>query len=260
MSETQMQAAEKIFNAVKKTITAAKAANKKNSLASPDDYGWKRQYVYINIREKYSELKSGKRRHAGFAVHIEGKPVACFKSIADLEAAFRDFKGLVQEQGGRRGWDGLEYKDERISLYDGSRYDDNVSVVSLVILQPAPCKEYGALMAYINRHCPGTNLQNRELYSVFMEGKKGYLYSETGENDYLDSHPARCKRFLEAIRKSRSAKDKMTCRYGKETYMDPDEYESSCRDQIECSGEKRRFLRVVITSPSGRVKYDDKLF
>ena len=261
MTETQKRkAAEKIFSAVKKHILAARKANRKSGAVEPYRNAWKRQSVYINARESYSVLKSGKRKLVGFSVTVEGEKVADFKTISDLESTFLEFNGIVCDQTSKRGWDGLEFRNDKISLYDGSCYDDNVRIISLVVLQPEPCKEYDALKTYINKHAPHADLGYRELYSVAMEGKKGYLYEETGENDYLESHPSRCLTFLNEIKKARSAKDTMTCRFDKEIYMDPDEYEFSCRDQIECSGEKRHFLRVVIKSPSGKVKYDNKLF
>lgn len=253
-------AAEKIFSAVKKAITAARRSNKANGFTSPDDYAWKRQSVYINARENYTVLKSGKRRLSGFAVTVEGKNVFEFKQIADLESAFWKLKEVIQEQSCKRNWTRLEFKKDKISLYDGSRYDTDINIISVVVLQPDPCKEFDALKAYINRHAPGTDLGYMELYSVSMNGKKGYLYDEAGENDYLENHPARCRKFLQEIKKAKTSRDVMGCRYDKETWMDPDEYETSSIEQIECSGEKRHYLRVVIKSPTGKIKYDKKLF
>ena len=261
--ETQKQtthAAEKIFSAVKKAIMDARRFNKANGFTSPDDYAWKRQSVYINAMEKYTVQKSGKRKLSGFAVTVNGKSIFEFKQIVDLESAFWKLKEIIREQFCKRNWTRLEFKNDKIGLYDGSQYDTNVNIVSVVVLHPDPCKEFDALKAYINRHAPGTNLGYMELYSISMSGKKGYLYDETGEKDYLENHPARCRKFLQEIKKTKTSGDVMYCRYDKETWMDPDEYETSSIEQIECSGEKHHYLRVVIKSPIGKVKYDKKLF
>jgi hypothetical protein len=93
-----------------------------------------------------------------------------------------------------------------------------------------------------------------------MGGKRGRLWDEHGERLFLDNKPKKCARLLEELRKARSTKDIMTCEYGEENYLDPEEQRYSEWAEIECEGEKRRYLRIIIKTPTGRVKYDGKLY
>ena len=52
----------------------------------------------------------------------------------------------------------------------------------------------------------------------------------------------------------------MLCEIGEEDYIDPEEQRASSYYEVECEGEHRRYLHVVIKTPTGRVKYDQKLY
>jgi hypothetical protein len=52
----------------------------------------------------------------------------------------------------------------------------------------------------------------------------------------------------------------MTCKRGEENYIDPEEERASSYYEVECEGEKRKYLLITIKTPSGKVKYETKIY
>ena len=140
-----------------------------------------------------------------------------------------------------------------------------MNIVQKVCLADAPCSEYKSLMNYINKFGTGryggkVNLGNYELFAAAKGGKRGYLWDEHGERMFLDNRPKASAKYLGEIRTARGTKDTMTCIFGEEDYIDEEERRYSEYAEIECEGEHRKYLRVTIKTPTGRVKYDQKIF
>jgi hypothetical protein len=93
-----------------------------------------------------------------------------------------------------------------------------------------------------------------------MGGKRGRLWDEYGERVFIDNKPRKCARLLEELRKARGTKDTMTCKRGEENYIDEEERRYSEYAEIECEGEKRKYLLITIKTPSGKVKYETKIY
>ena len=93
-----------------------------------------------------------------------------------------------------------------------------------------------------------------------MGGKRGVLWDEYGERIFLDNKPKKCARLREELRKARGAKDTMICEWGEENYMDEEERRDSAYHEVECEGEKRKYLHIIIKTPAGKVKYDAKIY
>ena len=52
----------------------------------------------------------------------------------------------------------------------------------------------------------------------------------------------------------------MICERGEEDYIDPEEQRYSAYAELECEGEKRKYLQITIKTPSGKVKYTRKIY
>lgn len=175
------------------------------------------------------------------------------------------YKGLMALKG-TKGWGGLNFPTESVYL-NGNFWDGGIkgNVITKITLSDAPCKEYKSLMNYINKYgkgeygtCP--NLKNYELFSAQMGGKRGRLWDEYGDRYFLDNKPKRCARILEELRKARGTNDRMICKRGNEDYIDPIDQKYSAYHEIECEGERRYFLEIIIKTPSGKVKYTEKIY
>ena len=93
-----------------------------------------------------------------------------------------------------------------------------------------------------------------------MGGKRGVLWDEYGDREYLDNRPKYCESILKELREHRSSKDLMICKEGDENYIDPIDKEYSEKHEIECEGEKRHYLLITIKTPKGKVKYENKIY
>ena len=137
--------------------------------------------------------------------------------------------------------------------------------ISKVCLADAPCSEYKPLVNFINKYGKdkygrNLNLGNYEFFSAAMGGKRGYLWDEYGERIFLDNKPKKCVRVLDELRKARATKDIMTCERGEENYIDPTEQRYSEYHEVECEGEKRKYILITIKTPTGKVKYEQKIY
>jgi hypothetical protein len=93
-----------------------------------------------------------------------------------------------------------------------------------------------------------------------MGGKRGRLWDEYGDREYLDHDAERCAGFLAELRKYRGTKDLMVCEKKEENYIDPVDRAYSEKYEIECDGEKRSYLAITIKTPSGKIKHEMKIY
>ena len=103
-------------------------------------------------------------------------------------------------------------------------------------------------------------LGNFELFSAAMGGKRGRLWDEYGERLFLDNKPKKCAKILEELRKMRGSKDTMLCKRGEENYIDPIDQRYSEYHEVECEGEKQKYLQITIKTPQGKVKYQQRIY
>lgn len=163
------------------------------------------------------------------------------------------FKGL-KELKATRGWGRLMW-DIEDCCYDGCSWHDNtIKFPTNIVLMAEPCKEYKSLVNYLSKYC-GKNLNDTDIYSVGIGGKRGRVYGEEGDRHYLCHKPNKCAKYLETLRKSRGTNDKVVCtKIKEEDDIDPWELEVSIRNEVEFSGARLRYFEVNITTPSGKQK------
>lgn len=263
MENKNEKIAAKIFKEVKAKLASARKYNKEKNLTN--SYGRKSQQVDLSVWDnttfgQYKEVKS-------YTIKVNGEKVADVLTHYDVSEVFRELRKLLDEQKKAKGWSGLNYMNESVELESCSWSGYNVSIVPKVCLGDNPCPQYKSLMNYINKF--GTksgswggsvDLGFFQLFSAAMGGKRGRLWDEYGERHFLDNKANKCERILAELRKYRGTKDTMLCRFGEENYIDPEEQRASAYYEVECEGEKRKYLEITIKTPQGKQKYQQKIY
>ena len=253
--------ATKMFNTTKKNLADARKYNKDNKANA-----WTRKSQQVGIEVYDHDIwKDGNRTTNYYTIKVENEEIGKCTYLSDIESVFREFGNMLDTQRKVKGWGGLNYTNDKITYNVGMWSDYSVKFIPKVCLADAPCPEFKPLMNYINKYGlteykGKVNLTNYDLFSAAMGGKRGRLWDEYGERVFLDNKPKKCARLLEELRKARGTKDTMTCKRGEENYIDPEEERASSYYEVECEGEKRKYLLITIKTPSGKVKYETKIY
>lgn len=262
MNATDIKAlATKMFNTTKKNLADARKFNKENKVNA-----WTRKSQQVNISVYDHDIWKGNTRITEYYIlNVNNKEIGKCTYRSDLESVFREFGIMLDAQKKVKGWGGLNYSKDKMYFNMGGWSDYSINVIPKVCLADSVCKEYTSLQNYINKYGLNeykgkVNLGNYDLFSAAMGGKRGRLWDEYGERVFLDNKPKKCARLLEELRKARGTKDIMTCKRGEENYIDPEEERSSSYYEIECEGEKRKYLLITIKTPAGKVKYETKIY
>lgn len=193
------------------------------------------------------------------------------ESLTDVGRIFKRIYQTLEDLRDTRGWGGLVIDRERVMGGSSGRnwIIAPFFVINAVRLHEEPCKEYKALQRYVSKYgrkrggiwgSSSFELGCFRLYSAAMGGKRGVLWDEYGQRHYLDNEPERCKAVLDGLRKARTAKDTMYCEFGEQHHIDEEERRISAYHEVECEGEMRKFLEIKIVSPSGKIKYNQKIY
>lgn len=256
-----MKVAERIFKVVKDNLASARKYNKEHNPA--DRWSRKSQMVNISVWD-YTTWANGHKEVRSYFIKVKGEKVAELLTHYDVSEVFSKLRNLLNEQKKVKGWGGLNFNPERVELESCSWSGYRVDIIPKVCLADAPCKEYNSLMNYINKYgafgWSNTQVSNYEFFSSAMGGKRGRLWDEYGERVFLDNKPKKCARVLEELRKARGSKDTLAIKRGEENYIDEEERRYSEYAEIECEGEKRKYLEITIKTPSGKVKYQQKIY
>ena len=262
MNTTEIKSlATKLFNATKKSLADARKYNKDNKTNV-----WTRKSQQVNISVcDHDVWKNGTRTTEYYILGISGKEIGKCTYRSDIESVFREFGYMLDAQKKVKGWGGLNYTNDKIYFNTGGWSDYSIKFIPKVCLADSVCKEYTSLQNYINKYGlneykGNVNLGNYDLFSAAMGGKRGRLWDEYGERVFLDNKPKKCASLLEELRKNRGTKDTMICKRGEENYIDPEEERASSYYEVECDGEKRKYLQITIKTPAGKVKYETKIY
>ena len=252
-----------LFNAIKKNIADARKENKAKNLT-----GWARKRTTIDIiyTENGTFNKKTNSYDYTYGIRIEYTQVEV-KGLGkyDVERVADALLAFLNQQKKVKGWTNLVIVTEKVNIESYGYHSYNITAPVKVSLPDAQCSEYKSLRNYINKYGKGrygssVNLGDYELFSSAMGGKRGVIWDEHGEREFLDTYPKRCRTYLAELRKYRGTKDTMECVKLTEKYIDEAEQRYSAYAEIECEGELRHYLLVTIKSPNGKVKYQDKLF
>ena len=267
MNSTEIKAiATKMFNSIKKNLADARKYNKDNGhMLGGNVWGRKTPVADITIYD-HDVWKDGKRITDYYAINVDRNEVGKCTYRSDIESVFRELGSMLDTQKKVKGWGGLNYAKDKMYFNVGMWGDYSINIINKVCLAETACKEFTSLQNYINKYGVGSkygnkvNLNNYELFSAAMGGKRGSLWDEYGERIFIDNKPKKCARLLDELRKARGTKDTMLCERGEENYIDPDEQRYSAYAEVECEGEKRKYLHITIKTPTGKVKYETKIY
>lgn len=254
----------KIFNAIKKKVSDARKYNKDNGFTDVCSWSRRRQQADVEVWDN-TIWKDNRKIVKNYIVKVDGKEIGTAPTHYDVRYIFSELRDMLNKQKKTKGWSGLNWQDENVELESCDWSGYRTSIVTKVCLADVPCSEYKSLMNYINKfgqtkYGGKVNLGNYELFSAAKGGKRGYLWDEHGERIFLDNCPKHSTKILDELRKYRGTKDMMICERGEEDYLDEEERRYSEYAEIECEGEHRKFLRVVVKTPTGRVKLDTKIY
>lgn len=261
----------KIFKSIKSAIGDIKKQNKtrthKKDLRVRVKWTDDTQSVYDPATKRY------KWGDTTYKISVAGDVVA--KGIPDhrtLNRIFGEVRDMLDEQRKVKGWSTIICQTESFRSFSDSLYAPTVTVITGVSVPDAPCKEYKSLENYLNKYgqkksdsCWNGGLTSLglvpfALYSVRAGGKRGRLYGEEGTRRYLANKPNECKDILETLRKHRTSRDTMVCRFGHEEYIDPMDRQHSEYYEVECDGEIREYLHIEIKTPRGDVKFQTDIY
>lgn len=270
--EQRRKNASLLFKEIKRRLAEAKKYNKEN----PGRH--KSQTVrieYDELQESYFDKQSNtwRKSRKTYYIIVNGKKIIKdIDGLNEVAAIFSILIDLCEKQKKVRGWGGLVL-DTHVDRqgYGGPNWVvPTVRVIRSVTIADAPCREYKSLQNWLNKYGikvksgswfkERLELGNYVLFCSAMGGKRGVLFDEYGERRFLDNKPRKCARFLEELRKARATNDSVSCTFGEEDYIDPEERRASSYYEIECEGEKRKYLLVTVSSPSGKIKYKEKIY
>lgn len=268
MDNKNKEIGNKLFKKVKTKLTNARKYNKDKGLTNVlDGFSRMSQQVDIEVWDNNKWDKDGHRYVESYSIKVGREDFAKVKTHYDVAEIFTELRNLLNEQKKAKGWSGLNFMSESVELASCSWSGYKVSIIPKVCLADAPCTEYKSLMNYINKYGVSEGygsypirMTNYEFFSAAMGGKRGSLWDEYGERLFLDNKPKKCARILAELRKVRGSKDRMVCKRGEEKYMDDIDRQFSIMHEVECDGEKRKYLSITIKTPQGKVKYETKIY
>lgn len=171
-------------------------------------------------------------------------------------SVLKEFRKGLETLKTKRGWGGIVFD---LDEWGGSGFRSGWEIITKVTLVEKPCKEFGSLQNFIKKYA-GFELKPYDLFHSYMGGKRGRLYGEEGERYYLCTNKSKCSLILDELRKHRTTKDVITCKKGREEYIDPTDRAYSIRHEVECDGELRHYLEITIKTPNGKVKYSTTIY
>ena len=250
------ETAKNLFERIKKYLADAKNYNK-------DKIGWNRKSQTCNLGIGYKFGWIGAKDEK-YEIYFNGKTFAELDYLSEVKEVFTELRKLIETQQSVKGWATLVVANDTQNFGSGWSSTE-VRYISKIALADVPCKEFKALRNYIQKY--GVNKYGScfvfapfEFFSSAMGGKRGRLWDEYGDRNYLENKPKKCARVLEELRKYRGAKDTMLCERGKEDYIDEIDRKYSEYHEVECEGEKRYYLNITIKTPQGKVKYQQKVY
>lgn len=244
--------AKKIFNEVKSVITENKEHDKElvRNVAYVDVYRTNSPYldrskpwdgVSICVKGDFMNSKSHK---------VENKAKKDWHlTLADRKAISKVLIELLETQKTKRGWKNLSWE-----IYDNEFQDRYaLGLIKNVILTAEPCKEWETLQKYIAKYC-GRFVGDKDIWSVGIGGKRGRIYGEEGDRNYISHYPKRCNKYLEELKKARGINDRVSTNFKKVDDIDPWDLQCSIRNEVEFSGSRIYYLEVKFITPNGKEK------
>ena len=202
--------AQEIFNEIKKNLVDNKEKAKANPYQQISVY-FENSSIYDRELGKYVDyICVGKKEFLGIG------------NLDDVQQISNMVVYLLNEQKKDKEWKNLifitrDFKELRGSGWN--QYWKPYSLLEKISLLNNPCKDFVSIQKFLLKYA-NYNLADFKLFDVRMGGKRGRLYDEEGDREYLANQPKKCARILEELRKYRGTNDTITCKYGEEDWMD----------------------------------------
>ena len=268
-TEQKTKLATKALNHIKKSLTEQKKNIKAHPPVDPWDVRNPHLDLEITLKEGWTGAKNEKYRLTADWKCRDEKHIIETDTRWELEDTINILFGLLNKQAKVKGWTTLKVVREKAHFGDAWHGTD-VTYPAKITLPDAACKEYKSLQSFLNKYGTRTDFRGRpdgkftlgnyDIFHSAMGGKRGTLWDEYGERKYLDNRPKKCAEVLAELRQYRGTKDLMLCKYGQEDYIDEIDRRYSEYHEVECEGEKRHYIEITITTPTGKVKYNQKIF
>lgn len=99
-----------------------------------------------------------------------------------------------------------------------------------------------------------SDITDYSIYSVGIGGKRGRIYGEEGDRNYISHYPKRCNKYFEELCKAKGINDSVVATFRKIDDIDPWDLQCSIRNEVEFSGSRINYLEVKFITPSGKEK------
>ena len=243
--------AKQVFNEIKKNLVENKKKKVEKTYFSNTAAYFENSSIYDRELGKYVDyIRIGKKEFRGIG------------DLNDVQQISNMVVYLLNEQKKVKGWKNLVFSTRDFQELRGSgwnQYWKHYSLLEKIYLLDNPCKDFVSIQKFLLKYV-NYNLTDFKLFDVRMGGKRGRLYDEEGDRYYLANKEKKCAKILEELRKYRGTNDTITCKYGEEDWMDEMERKYSAYHEVECDGVRRHYLEITIKTPSGKVKYNQKIY
>lgn len=213
------------------------------------------QYPSATLEVSIFERCDGANKWKVFS--IAGKEFeAPDNSLSNVYKISRMLKDACEELNAKRGYIvGVIKKDIWYQTRDifGNTWRSESVPMGLVFLRK-PCKEFELLRRYLRKYA-NMELNDLDLYSVSVCGKRGSNYEECGERHYYAHNPRRCIEITSWIAKNRKPGCRIIANIEKRRDCGDGEY--SRYQETESYGTVRRSLIIRIVKNGQTISKHD---
>lgn len=112
-------------------------------------------------------------------------------------------------------------------------------------------KEFTQIQKYLLKYA-NFKLTEDMCYSAPTSGKRGEYYEHNDERSFACTNQKRCAAFIEKLKTTKSPKDTLTIEQVE--YSDKEDMSHSIYYETECYGSIQKTIKVIIKTPTGRIK------
>lgn len=231
----------------------------KDTLKERKELAKNHAFTDTNVPIRYDSIYDAEKKKYVEYIEVYGHYFKGMESMNDSQSISRYVISLLADLKKTRGWKNLTYNTK--DIYEGVAYWERKHYILLdkVALPDNPCADFKSIQSFLKKY-GNCDLPDFKLFSACMGGKRGRLFDEYGDRYYLANKKKKCATILNELRSARGTRDIVTCKFGREEYISDMERRYSEYHETECEGELREYVEVTIKTPSGKVKYQQKLY
>ena len=197
---------------------------------------------------RYYRVVRGKQD--GYRINVNNKDITDILESFEFKSVIDELLSQLKELKNDSKWSGIDW------ILIETHLPNSLSVIKVPYVKffTEPCKEFTKLRKFLEKHC-GKIISKKDLYKVYIGGKRGRIYCEDGERDYLAYHPTKCAQILTELRSAKGTRD-IARTTDIKTIDDIDDFELqvSIRHETEFDGMRYTECVVIVETPSGKTK------